>query len=94
MSAIYLDSCIVIYLVEKHPDYFDKLMRRIQENAKTRFVVSSLTALEVMVKPKKEQNHSLISRYQTFLDQFQVAGISDLVLIKAIDLSSVRFKNT
>ena len=83
MPAIYLDSCIVIYLVEKHPDYFDKLMRRIQENAKNRFVVSSLTALEVMVKPKKEQNQSLIARYQTFLDQFQVTGISDQELIKA-----------
>lgn len=85
MTTIYLDSCIVIYLVEKHPEYFEKLMQRIQANVHARFLVSSLTALEVMVKPKKDQNQSLIAHYQTFLDQFQVAGISDQVLHKAID---------
>lgn len=75
MPTIYLDSCIVIYLVEKHPDYYEKLMQKIQKNAQARFVVSSLTALEVMVKPKREQDASLIARYQIFLEQFQVEGM-------------------
>jgi len=85
MPTIYLDSCIVIYLVEKHPDYYEKLMQKIQKNAQARFVVSSLTALEVMVKPKREQDASLIARYQTFLEQFQVEGMNDQVLLEAID---------
>lgn len=85
MPTIYLDSCIVIYLVEKHPDYYGKLMQKIQKNSQAKFVVSSLTALEIMVKPKREQDASLIARYQTFLDQFQVSGIDDHVLLRAIN---------
>ena len=53
MQTIYLDSCIVIYLVEKHPQYFEELVNKIKLNAQARFVVSSLTALEVLAKPRK-----------------------------------------
>jgi predicted nucleic acid-binding protein len=48
-------------------------------------VVSSLTALEVLVKPRKDQNNDLLARYQVFLEQFQVKGIDDQVLLKAVD---------
>jgi predicted nucleic acid-binding protein len=85
MQTIYLDSCIVIYLVEKHPQYFAELVNKIKLNAQARFVVSSLTALEVLAKPRKEQNVDLLSRYQVFLEQFQINGIDDQVLLKAID---------
>jgi len=85
MLKIYLDSCIVIYLVEKHPQYFARLVEKIQQNAQAWFVVSSLTALEVLVKPRKDKNDSLLARYQVLLEQFQVKGIDDQVLLKAID---------
>jgi predicted nucleic acid-binding protein len=71
MPIIYLDSCLVIYLVEKHPDYYTTVVHNIQQNAQAYFVVSSLTAL--------------LTRYQMFLDQFQVNGIDDQVMLKAID---------
>lgn len=85
MATVYLDSCIVIYLVEKHPQYFARLVAQVQKNVQARFVVSSLTALEVLVKPCKEQNDELIARYQLFLERFQVKGIDDQVLFKAVD---------
>ena len=85
MHTIYLDSCLVIYLVEKHLDYYAKLVQKIQHNAQARFVVSSLTSLEVLVKPQKEQDTELLARYQIFLNQFQVTGINDQVMLKAID---------
>ena len=67
MPIIYLDSCLVIYLVEKHPDYYTTVVHNIQQNAQAYFVVSSLTALEVLVKPQKEQDADLLTRYQMFL---------------------------
>ncbi len=92
MPTIYLDSCLVIYLVEKHPEYYPKLLQKIEQHADSNFVVSSLTALEVMVKPKKDNNAELIARYQSFLDQFQVAGINDSVMLSAIDYRLVGIK--
>ena len=82
---VFLDSCIVIYLVEKHPQYFARLVAQVQKNAQARFVVSSLTALEVLVKPCKEQNDDLMARYQMFLERFQVKGFDDSVLFKVVD---------
>ena len=92
MQTIYLDSCIVIYLVEKHPQYFEELVNKIKLNAQARFVVSSLTALEVLAKPRKQQHDDLLARYQLFLDQFQVNGIDDQVLLKAIDFRVLGLK--
>lgn len=85
MPKIYLDSCVVIYLIEKHPLYYARLVDQIQQNTQAQFVVSSLTALEVLLKPRKEQNDALIARYQMFLERFQVNGLDDQVLLKAID---------
>lgn len=85
MPKIYLDSCVVIYLVEKHPQYYARLVDLIQQNSQARFLVSSLGALEVLVKPRKVKNVDLIARYQVFLERFQVKGLDDQVLLKAID---------
>lgn len=84
MPKIYLDSCLVIYLVERHDHFYEKVIQQISLNPNAEFVVSSLTALEVLAKPTKYQDIGLINRYQTFLNQFQSDGMNDAVMLDAI----------
>jgi predicted nucleic acid-binding protein len=84
MPKIYLDSCLVIYLVEQRTVFYDKVIEQITKYPTAEFVVSSLTALEVLVKPTKEQNNGIINRYQTFLSRFQVDGMNDKIMLESI----------
>lgn len=84
MPKIYLDSCLVIYLVEKHEHFYEKVIQQISLYPMAEFVVSSLTALEVLAKPTKDQDTLLINRYQAFLNQFQTDGMNDTVMLEAI----------
>ncbi len=84
MPKIYLDSCLVIYLVEKHEHFYEKVIQQVNLYPMAEFIVSSLTALEVLAKPTKDQDTGLIIRYQTFLNQFQTDGLNDAVMLDAI----------
>lgn len=84
MPKIYLDSCLVIYLVEKHERFYEKVIQQVNLYPMAEFIVSSLTALEVLAKPTKDQDTGLIIRYQTFLNQFQTDGLNDAVMLDAI----------
>ncbi len=84
MQTIYLDTCLVIYLVEKHEHFYEPLVKKISNLEQTRFVVSSLTELEVMVKPEKDRNHHLIELYREFLDIFQIEGLTDSIVKNAL----------
>ncbi len=56
---IYLDSCIVIYLVEKHPVYYTPLEARFSQHLKEGFAMSPLVLLECLVHPLKHNDVAL-----------------------------------
>jgi predicted nucleic acid-binding protein len=80
MDKIYLDSCLVIYLVERHPRFHGPLRARLAEATDATFCVSALTRLEVLTRPLREHDDPLVRRYESFLGvQEQLALDDDIV---------------
>ena len=63
---IYLDSCIVIYLVEKHPNYYPTISQRLRQDAQQKFAISPLVILECLVGPLKLGDKKLEQRFESF----------------------------
>ena len=67
MSKIYLDSCIVIYFVEKHPVYAGKIETLISNLAENdTLCLSPLIRLECMVMPLRTNDSELKRHYESF----------------------------
>jgi len=64
-SRIYLDSCIAIYVVERHPVYSASIEALMQATAAT-FCYSPLVRLECLVKPYRINNAALIALFGDF----------------------------
>ncbi|HIJ97366.1 MAG TPA: PIN domain-containing protein [Desulfuromonadales bacterium] len=63
---IYLDTCIVIYLVEQHPDYLPKLKTLLSNVNST--AISPLVEMETLIHPLRNKNIPLMEAYQSFFD--------------------------
>ena len=77
MDKVYLDSCLVIYLVERHPRFFVPLRERLATHADATFCVSALTRLEVLARPLREHDEPLVRRYEAFLKVHERLPIDD-----------------
>jgi predicted nucleic acid-binding protein len=86
MNKIYLDSCIVIYLVEKHPIYFPSIQDQLGRLKETSLAISPLVRLEVLVKPMRDANHILLQRYETFLSRQIMLEMPNAVFDLALSL--------
>lgn len=69
MERIYLDSCIVIYLVERHPVYEPMLRERLEGLEEARLAVSPLVRLEVLVRPLRDGDEDVAQLYRLFLTE-------------------------
>lgn len=65
--SIYLDSCMVIYVVERHPLYAAPIEARLQTLAGNDVCYSSLVRLECLIKPLRQHDAGLLYLYETFL---------------------------
>lgn len=86
-KKVYIDSCIVIYLLEGIP-----VLRGLAEQRLNQFLaagsdiwLSELSRLECRVKPVKDNQAMLLSEYDRFfqLSDVHLAPISSLVLERA-----------
>ena len=90
MSAIYLDSCIVIYLIEG-PDSFREVCYRALAAWKTDGVplcFTGLTRLECRVSPMRKGQQQVLEEYDNFfnLPETRQLSISDHVFEIATEL--------
>ncbi len=86
MSLIYLDSSIVIYLVERHPVYsslIEGALRNVHDSVP---VVSPLVELEVLVRPLQSGNADVVALYRRFLDTTRSLSINDATFRLALDV--------
>lgn len=87
---IYLDTSVVIYSVERVPDYFSLLepMWQKLQNDEIGVMTSELTVLESLVLPLRNHNTELVSSYEQLLlgSKVQLIPISQTILRDAAQL--------
>lgn len=86
MTQIYLDSCLIIYLVEQHPDFAPQVRAALATARDALFTVSVLTRLEVLTVPRRLQDEDLTTRYEMFLARLRHLPIDDQVIDEALML--------
>src|SRR3989442_7532438 len=86
---LYLDSCIVIYLVEEHPDYAPKLDAVLADLSADRQIflqVSDLTELECLVLPLRQKNQPLLNKYRDWFESAEALSLGRDVFRRAAQL--------
>lgn len=86
MSKIYLDTCIVIYLIEKHPVFSAKIEPLIGGPNLGSLFYSPLTKMECMVMPLRTKDQPLKELYEDFFAAQTALQIPDAVFEKAAQL--------
>ena len=80
---IYLDSCIVIYLVEKHPIFYGPIEERFRKDAAEGFAISPLVILECVVGPLKRGDVELERRFEQFFTTATYLELNEKVFREA-----------
>lgn len=94
MERIYLDSCIVIYLVERHPLYEPRLRERLEGLEGAELAVSPLVRLEVLVRPLRDGDEDLAQLYRLFLAEQLMLAMPEEVYDAALYLRATHTLKT
>ena len=83
---IYLDSCIVIYVVERHPLYASTIEARMQSLTAGSLCFSPLVQMECLIKPYRDQDMNLLRLYEKFLGAQQMLDLPAAIFESAAKL--------
>lgn len=86
MGLIYLDSCIVIYIAERHERWADTLIDLMAPAKGHRFGISPLVKCECLVGPIRRADLVLQTGYEEIFGDFFSFDMSEPVFIKAAEL--------
>src|SRR4030067_1571779 len=86
MSRVYLDACIVIYLMENVAPFSEKTRHFLSRNGDEILCVSSLVRMEVLIKPLRESSAILTADYEEFLAAQNWLRIDDSTFERALQL--------
>ncbi len=86
-----VDSCIVIYLVERHPLYEPRLREELEGLEGAELAISPLVRLEVLVRPLRDGDEDLAQLYRLFLAEQLMLDMPEEVYDAAL---SLRAKHT
>jgi len=67
MRRVYLDACVVIYLIENSVPFSEKTRQFLARNSDAHLCVSPLVRMEVMLKPLRDSATTLACDYEDFL---------------------------
>lgn len=91
-SIVYVDTAIVIYSMERFPNYFPLLepMWRQSQTSEIQVITSELTLLETLVMPLRNGNTDLIDCYERMLlsSEISLISINQTILKQAANLRS------
>ena len=82
---IYLDSCLIIYLVENHPQWGATVANRIISE-KIDFAISPLVKCECLVGPISNSNAVLQRQYDLVFAGFVLLDMPESVFLRAAEL--------
>lgn len=91
-SKLYVDSAPLIYYVEEHVAYVEKMeyILRLVENTSLEAVSSVLTLSEVLVVPVRMGAHHLAQRYRSILMNRELCTLVSISADIAIRSASIR----
>ncbi len=79
MGLIYLDTCLLIYAFERHPEYGERVRQALAAESADRFAISPLVQFECLVAPMRDGNLELQHYYEQGLAQFFQLPMSAVV---------------
>lgn len=85
MGLIYLDTCILIYLVERHPTYAPRI-EALLEGSEFEFSISPLVKLECLVQPIRDGDLVRQRIYEGVLANLRLLPIEETVWMAAAQL--------
>ena len=87
MGLIYVDACLVIYLVERHARWGEAVARQIAQSADdARFAISPLIKCECLVGPIKRGDPVLQQAYNASFERFLGLDMPEPVYLQAAQL--------
>jgi predicted nucleic acid-binding protein len=86
MGLIYLDTCLVIYLAERHPRWRHKLAGAMTAAKNARFAISPLVKMECMVGALRRDDPVLQQEYMDLFATFAWLPMPDPVYLQAAQL--------
>jgi len=86
VGLIYLDACLIIYLVERHPRWGEAVASAIAQVAGGRFGISPLVKCECLVGPIKRGDPVLQRGYIELFDRFVSLAMPETVYLAAAEL--------
>jgi predicted nucleic acid-binding protein len=84
--VIYLDSCLVIYLVEQHAQYGDTIARLVEQEGTFAFAISPLVKCECLVGPLRRGNSVLQQEYLEVFREFVLVDMPEPMYLRAAEL--------
>ncbi|MGI6457685.1 MAG: type II toxin-antitoxin system VapC family toxin [bacterium] len=78
MAKIYLDSCIIIYLIQGKPDQRKRLNDLLHAKTlqKHIFCRTELSRMECYVLPLRQKDYTILNRYETFFASGQIVNLT------------------
>ncbi|WP_082674133.1 type II toxin-antitoxin system VapC family toxin [Thiohalocapsa sp. ML1] len=86
MPTAYLDTCIVIYLIERADPFFSQVIRFLSRHANVGLCVSPLVRLETVVKPMRDGNLRRVADYDIFLSSQRWLTCTEAIFVRAAEL--------
>lgn len=86
MKKIYLDTCSIIYFVEKNPLYISKVENAMKSLTSVKFCYPSLTRLETLVMPLRNKDLQLQQAYELFFNSQEFLQMDNEVYKQAAQL--------
>ncbi|MGH9825282.1 MAG: type II toxin-antitoxin system VapC family toxin [Blastocatellia bacterium] len=83
---VYLDSCVIIYLVEEHATFAPLLEGYLQNRSEMALACSALSELECLVMPLRNGNKPLIDKFHSWFAQSESLPIDREVFHRAARL--------
>lgn len=83
LTKIYLDTCIAIYFIEKHPLYSNQIEKLFEAHDSLELCYSPLVRLECLVMPFRTKDTELTELYLSFFSAQTLLEISANIFDKA-----------
>ncbi len=84
--TIYFDSCLAIYLVEENVLYASKLETKLANYPTAKICISALSEMECLILPLRQQNQSLIVKFEKWFTKVTILPIEREIFQKAAQL--------